>query len=98
LPDILILQLGILPLQLGPVRIERHGLDDASDRQPGVSDARLAAQPGRIAGDSIEGLHGSNQVESGSASSPIDDPMELLRDIIPARTEEDQGPQSRDLT
>jgi hypothetical protein len=48
LPNVLILQLWILPTEFLAIRISRNGLDHAPHRHAKTADAGLAVQPCRV--------------------------------------------------
>jgi len=59
LADILILELGVLPPQFFPVRVNRQGLEHPTHGQAQVADAGLPVQAARITGDALQTLHDS---------------------------------------
>jgi hypothetical protein len=52
-------QFGIIPKEIVAVRIQRHGLHDATYRQPHATDARLSVHLVRVPRYAIEALHRS---------------------------------------
>ena len=54
LPDVLVRELGIFRLQLVPIRVEGHGLNDAPHRQAHSSKARLPVHDRGIGSYAVE--------------------------------------------
>jgi hypothetical protein len=57
LPNILGIQLGIVPKQVVPIRVYRGALNHPAHSQPHISDARLTIHPIGVPRNSIEALH-----------------------------------------